>query len=259
MSQQELLKQAYELGVMRAAQDAGLEKEAFLQYLKGAWTLGKGALGKVLDAGRLATYGGGPMAERITKSLATSPTAQSAVRQALMGGAFGGTLNVAFGDSSTPWYKRYVQGALPGVAAGAAMGGAAGGVRKLWGMAGQTKWLGARAPNFARRLTDIAARNPETSTWKGLWQYAKGPKGTLGEAAKRYGTYALTGVPMIAGGLLASTAAEGIASRIMGREASPAARIGMRAAPAMAAPFQRSFAASAPHFGLSPVGVPYGY
>lgn len=99
-----------------------LVKEAFLAPL---W-----------NAARLALYGGGPWGHRIstaTKFLQKSPIAHQAVRQGLMFGGLGGTLNVVTGAMSgdkTPWYQRYIQGFVPGALGGAAWGAATTGLAK---------------------------------------------------------------------------------------------------------------------------------
>ncbi|PIX39962.1 MAG: hypothetical protein COZ56_16010 [Armatimonadetes bacterium CG_4_8_14_3_um_filter_58_9] len=250
MTRQELLlKQAHALGVIRAGRDAGLEKAAFGQYLSNAWSLGKGALGKVLSAGRAVTYGGGPMAEAMMKKFPAGAVGKKMFRDALMGGALGGTLNVATGDSETPWYERYGRGALGGAIGGAAFRGGIEGTRRLMGMAGRSKWLGSHTPGFAKRMADFAAQKPGVSRIGDIARYAKSGPGTMGETGKRLGMYALGGIPLAAGGMYAGAKGEQFASGLIGGGISPAAETAGVAGPAAATAFR----------GLSPTGAQYVY
>lgn len=238
----ELLKQAFILGVIRAARDAGIEKTAVPGMISN-W------LSKIPVLGGLAKGYGSAVSK-------FSPTAQKYIRDTMFGGGLVGGMNVAFGDKETPWYQRAATGALGGAAGGFASRAGIEGARGIMGRMGKSQWLNTKAPNFASRLQKATSQNPAFSTHGGIWQYAKSGPGTMGETAKRYGMYALTGAPMAAASIMVGNKGQSMAEGAFGGGAAGGmARAGEAAAPGIRAPM----AAAAERFGLSPSGRAYAY
>jgi hypothetical protein len=236
---EELLKQAFVLGVIRASRDAGLEKTAvpnFLKYIGNARNKGQGVLGKALSAGRMGTYGGGPWHDALVASVPKG--AKSYLRDTLFGAGTGGAMNALAGGED-PWYERYARGALGGAAGGLAFRGSIEGTRGLMGVASRRKWLGSHAPDFAKRLGSFAKQDKAHSTLGGIMQYAKSGPGTMGESAKRFGMYAAGGVPLAAAGFIGGAKGEGAASSLLGGGVSPEAQAAGVAAPAVASAYRQ--------------------
>ena len=227
MSQQELLKQAFVLGVIRAISETGIEKTAIMPLLRTlaskALPTASKALPAATNAARFATYGGGPLAEKF------SPVAKKYISDTLTGGALGAAGDVLGGDKTKPWYERAGRGWLGGAVSGAAFRGGIEGGRNLLGRAGRSQWLGNQAPNFAKRLTSFTSQDPGHSTIGGIWNYAKGG-GTVPETAKRLGVYALGGAPLVASGYLAGDKGSALATKAMGGGGEGSAAAGAAAA-----------------------------
>lgn len=228
MNQPEVLKQAFVLGLYRAAREVGIEKTAGFWDIAGKIPF----LGKAMPAARFGLFGGGPIGNKF------SPMSQKYVRDTLMSGSITGAMNVATGDSETPWYERAAKGWLGGAASGLAFRGGIEGVRGGLSRLGRSGMLNRAAPNFSRRLTQaVDLKNPATSTIGGIIRGAK--SGPLGESAKRLGMYALGGVPMVAGSMWAAGKGEEMASHAMGGGLSGPAKATGVAAPAIRSAYRQ--------------------
>jgi len=207
MNQPEVLKQAFVLGLYRAAKEVGIEKTA------GFWDAAARIpfVGKAAPAVRFGLFGTGPLSNKF------SPTAQKYIRDTLIGGSLSGGMNLAMGDKETPWTQRLGEGWLGGAASGLAFRAGIHGARSGLSRLGQSQWLGNRAPNLAQRLTQATdLSNPGHSTIGGIWRHAtSGHAGSVGEAGKRLGMYTLAGAPIAAGGFWLSGKGEGAASGLM--------------------------------------------
>lgn len=101
---------------MNSAIRHALVKEAFIgNLLKSLWA------SKPVQWLRLATYGGGPLAQQFLGRF-KSPYAYGIAKDMLMFGTLGGTFNVLLGDSDQSIGERYLRGFIPGLFGGAGWG-----------------------------------------------------------------------------------------------------------------------------------------
>jgi hypothetical protein len=207
---EEMLKIAYQQGLEKALDEAGMDKEALIGSMlgRGAMALGKGLFGASKLVGKGALKGGKGLWRGASKVVPGGG-------DTLAFGAFGGGLGALTAEPGSR-LQGFAKGLGAGLIGGAGWhyGGQA--AKGALGSLAKSKMLGSKAPAFAGRMQKVLGVGSKANKAAGPMSFRGilGSQGTGGlESAKMLGTKAMVAVPTLGAAWGLSGAAEDAASK----------------------------------------------